>query len=166
MPKTEPLLDSIKCPGCGEAIPISETIYHQVAERAERELKAKSLRQERALADREKQLQAREEGFDRRESSGATGGLKHTADATFGMKIEAALQEFALKAGANSEHEIVILRIVVQCPVNGHREVIRLRKQNPKERVSWRCSLRNIGKQAIKQAARGGPGERRPLDQY
>jgi len=66
MGKTETALDSITCPGCGEVIPISETIYHQVAERAERELKAKSLRQERALAEREKQLQACEEEFDRR----------------------------------------------------------------------------------------------------
>src|SRR5262249_52654682 len=41
-------------------------IYHQVVERAERELKAKSVRQERALAEREEQLQAREHEFDRR----------------------------------------------------------------------------------------------------
>jgi hypothetical protein len=60
MPKTETVLDSIRCPGCGEVIPISETIYHQVVERAERDLKAKSVRQERALAERERQLQARE----------------------------------------------------------------------------------------------------------
>jgi len=66
MGKTEPVLDSITCRGCGEVIPISETIYHQVAERAEREIKAKSVRQERALAEREKQLQACEEEFDRR----------------------------------------------------------------------------------------------------
>jgi hypothetical protein len=66
MGKTETGLDSIKCPGCGEVIPISETIYHQVAKRAERELKAKSLRQERALAEREKQLHAREQDFDHR----------------------------------------------------------------------------------------------------
>ena len=66
MGKTETALDSITCPGCGEVIPISETIYHQVAERAERELKAKSVRQERALAQREKQLQAREGEFERR----------------------------------------------------------------------------------------------------
>jgi hypothetical protein len=62
----DPVLDSITCPGCGEVIPISETIYRQVAERAERELKAKSVRQERALAEREKQLQAREDEFDQR----------------------------------------------------------------------------------------------------
>jgi hypothetical protein len=42
MPKSETFLDSI--PGCGEVIPI-ETIYHQVAERADRKLKAKSVRQ-------------------------------------------------------------------------------------------------------------------------
>jgi hypothetical protein len=60
MPKIQTAVDSITCPGCGEVIPISETIYHQVAERAERELKAKSVRQERALAEREKQLQVRE----------------------------------------------------------------------------------------------------------
>jgi hypothetical protein len=66
MPKTDPVLDSITCPGCGEVIPISETIYHQVAERAGRELKAKSIRQERALAERERQLQTREQEFDQR----------------------------------------------------------------------------------------------------
>jgi hypothetical protein len=33
MPKIA-ILDSIKCPGCGDVIPISEAIYHQLAERA------------------------------------------------------------------------------------------------------------------------------------
>src|SRR5215468_1184540 len=66
MPKTETVLDRVNCPGCGEVIPISETIYHHVAQRAERELKAKSVRQERALAEREKQLQVREQEFDHR----------------------------------------------------------------------------------------------------
>jgi len=28
------VLDSIKCPGCGDVIPISETIYNLLAERA------------------------------------------------------------------------------------------------------------------------------------
>jgi hypothetical protein len=47
MRNAEAVLDSIECPSCGETIPISETIYHQVVERAERELKAKSQQQER-----------------------------------------------------------------------------------------------------------------------
>jgi len=89
-----------------------------------------------------------------KQSSGATGGLKHTADATLGMNIEAILQEFALTAGANSEHQIVILRIVVQCPVNGHREVIRLRKQDPKERDELEMLLEEYC--PIKQAAPTG----------
>jgi hypothetical protein len=90
-----------------------------------------------------------------KQPSGATGGLKHTADATFGMKIETTHQKFALTAGANSEHEIVVLRIVVHCPVNDHREVIRLRKQDPKERDKLEMLLEEYW-QAIKQAAPTG----------
>jgi len=60
MSKSAPALDSVDCPNCGQAIPISETIYHQVAERAERDCKVKALQQERALAEREEKLQARE----------------------------------------------------------------------------------------------------------
>src|SRR5690349_13856250 len=65
MPKGEAILD-IECPSCGEVIPISDAIYHQVAEKAERDLRAKSLQQERALAEREKRLRDREETLDHR----------------------------------------------------------------------------------------------------
>ena len=34
---------TIKCPGCGEAIPISEAIHHQIAERTRQEFKAEAL---------------------------------------------------------------------------------------------------------------------------
>ena len=64
MAKARPVLDSIPCPGCGAVIPVSDMIYHQVADQAEQDLKAKAARQERALADKEQQLQAREEAFD------------------------------------------------------------------------------------------------------
>lgn len=79
MPKAEPVLDSIACPSCGEAIPISGMIYRQVAERAERDLKAKSARREKALAEKENQIQAREEAFDQRlqeQVKAATADLK------------------------------------------------------------------------------------------
>src|SRR5262249_19587611 len=85
-----------------------------------------------------------------KQSSGATGGLQHTAEAPVGMEIEATPPKYAIKGGANSEHEIVVLRIVVHCPVNGHREVIRLRKQDLRSATSRRCALRNIGKQSSK----------------
>jgi hypothetical protein len=41
--KEETGFGTIKCPGCGEAIPISEAIHHQIAERARQEFKAEAL---------------------------------------------------------------------------------------------------------------------------
>jgi len=82
MGKAEAGLDSIECPSCGETIPISEAIYHQVTEKAERDLKAKSLQQERAFAAREKQLATREAGVDqqvREQLEVATAELKAQA---------------------------------------------------------------------------------------
>ena len=32
--------DEIKCPNCGELIPVSQAIYHQIADRTREELKA------------------------------------------------------------------------------------------------------------------------------
>ena len=45
--------DNIKCPKCGEIIPITETLQHQLTERAREEMK-------RAMADEQKTLVARE----------------------------------------------------------------------------------------------------------
>ena len=36
-------LDNIKCPNCGELIPVSQTIYHQIAEQARADLRAEAL---------------------------------------------------------------------------------------------------------------------------
>lgn len=57
-------LDSIKCPKCGELIPVSEALSHQIAERTRAQLKAEAVVQEAALAERERQLQAREDLID------------------------------------------------------------------------------------------------------
>ncbi len=53
-------LDNIKCPNCGELIPVSETISHQIAEKTRAELKAETLRQQKAFAAREKGLEEKE----------------------------------------------------------------------------------------------------------
>ena len=45
---------TIKCPGCGEAIPISEAIHHQIAERTRQEFKAEALEGKRLLAAKER----------------------------------------------------------------------------------------------------------------
>jgi hypothetical protein len=55
---------TIKCPGCGEAIPISEAIHHQIAERTRREFKAEALEAKRLLAARERELDERAAAFD------------------------------------------------------------------------------------------------------
>ena len=47
---------TIKCPGCGEGIPISEAIHHQIAERTRQEFKAEALEAKRLLAAREREL--------------------------------------------------------------------------------------------------------------
>src|ERR1700686_5070324 len=106
MPKTEPSLDSIMCPGCGEVIPISETIYHQVADRAVRDLKAKSLQQEHALAQREKQLRAREETFDQRiqeQVNAATADLKVQAEKQARQTVSLELEDLRRQAAEKDE---------------------------------------------------------------
>jgi Skp family chaperone for outer membrane proteins len=55
---------TIKCPGCGEAIPISEAIHHQIAERTRQEFKAEALEARRLLAARERELDEKMSAFD------------------------------------------------------------------------------------------------------
>jgi hypothetical protein len=55
---------TIKCPGCGEAIPISETIHHQIAERTRQEFKAEALEGKRVLTARERELNEKTAALD------------------------------------------------------------------------------------------------------
>lgn len=52
--------DSIKCPKCGEVIPITETLHHQLTEQARAEMKRELAAEQKTLVAREKDLQARE----------------------------------------------------------------------------------------------------------
>ncbi len=52
--------DNIKCPKCGELIPITETLHNQLTEEARAELKREFAREQKTLTTREKELQARE----------------------------------------------------------------------------------------------------------
>lgn len=56
--------DKIKCPNCGQLIPISETIYHQIAERTRDELKSESLQKQKELAEKEGELKKKEAALD------------------------------------------------------------------------------------------------------
>ena len=57
-------LDTIQCPECGHAIPMSEALSHQIAERARAESKAEIDRLQGSLAHKEKELQEREGQLD------------------------------------------------------------------------------------------------------
>jgi hypothetical protein len=57
-------LDKIKCPNCGALIPVSEAIYHQIADRTREELKIESLRQQKVFAARDKNLKEKEEALE------------------------------------------------------------------------------------------------------
>lgn len=65
----KPNRDTIRCPNCGELIPISETLHHQLSEQARAELRQELAKEQKALAAREKQLKAREEGLRASEES-------------------------------------------------------------------------------------------------
>jgi len=56
---------TIKCPGCGEAIPISEAIHHQIAERTRQEFKDEALEGKRVLAARERELNEKSAALDK-----------------------------------------------------------------------------------------------------
>jgi hypothetical protein len=58
-------LDQIKCPNCGEFFPVSETLSHQIAERARDELKSETVRQQKAFAAKEKELSDRESALEK-----------------------------------------------------------------------------------------------------
>jgi hypothetical protein len=66
MNSTDPALNQITCPNCGERIPISEAISHQIAERARAESKAELLESQRALAAKERGINEREANLERR----------------------------------------------------------------------------------------------------
>lgn len=64
MSSQHPQFDEIRCPSCGEKIPVTEVIYHQVAEQARNELETKSAQQQAQLAEKARMLQVREAEID------------------------------------------------------------------------------------------------------
>jgi hypothetical protein len=78
---------TIKCPGCGEAIPISEAIHHQIAERTRQEFKAEALEAKRLLALRERELNEKAAALDQTISDRLAAGR-----ANLSKEIEAQLR--------------------------------------------------------------------------
>ncbi len=57
----KPSRDSIRCPNCGVLIPISETLHHQLSEQAREELRQELVKEQKALATKEREFKKREE---------------------------------------------------------------------------------------------------------
>jgi hypothetical protein len=57
-------LDSIECPNCGHAIPVSEVLSHQIAERARAESNAEIAKLKHSLARKEQEIRERESKVD------------------------------------------------------------------------------------------------------
>ena len=58
-------INQLKCPKCGELIPVSETIYHQIEEEARQNVNAEFAQQQSLIGEREQRLKEREDGFDK-----------------------------------------------------------------------------------------------------
>jgi len=84
--------DNITCPSCGEVIPISETISHQIAERTRNELKADAARQQKALAARERALKEQED----------------VLEATVQSRIQAATADIEKQANQKARAALVV----------------------------------------------------------
>jgi hypothetical protein len=57
-------LDSIECPNCGHAVPVSEVLSHQIAERARAESSAEIAKLKNSLARKEQDIRDRENKLD------------------------------------------------------------------------------------------------------
>jgi len=64
MKSETPTLDSIECPNCGHAIPVSEVLSHQIAERARAESNAEVAKLKNSLARKEQEIHERESNVD------------------------------------------------------------------------------------------------------
>ncbi len=54
-------IDSIECPSCGQLIPITETLHHQLSEKARAELRQEVAEQQKAVRVKENELKRKEE---------------------------------------------------------------------------------------------------------
>ena len=99
-------LDHLECPSYGQPIPISETIYHQVSERVERELQAKAAERERMLAAKERELQEKDKALDRLvqdEVNRLTIGLRVEAEQNARQSVSLELEDLRRQAAQQNE---------------------------------------------------------------
>jgi hypothetical protein len=80
-------LDSLECPSCGHAIPVSEVLSHQIAERARAESTAEIAKLNSSLARKEQDIRERESKLDEamKAQSGSRDGQPSSGQADGGF---------------------------------------------------------------------------------
>jgi len=91
--------DSIKCPNCGQLIPISETLHHQLSEQARGELRQELVKEQKALTAKEKELKEQEESLLAREEA---------FDRSVDERVEAAKEQIAKTALVKAREELSV----------------------------------------------------------
>lgn len=91
-------LDTITCPKCGESIAVNETLYHQITEKARADVQTETLKQQKELVEREKEVQKKEQDL-----AQTLAAKTQALDLEFQKKIE--LEKQTIKALAMKEAE-------------------------------------------------------------
>jgi hypothetical protein len=123
---------TIKCPGCGEAIPISEAIHHQIAERTREEFKAEAVEARRLLAARERELDEKAAALDRMVSdrlSAERANLSKEIEAQLRSRLSTEISDLRRQADERAERLAQAQAIELQ---------LRTEKRNLEEREKAR----------------------------
>jgi hypothetical protein len=99
-------LDNIKCPNCGQQIPVSDAIYHQIADQTREQFKTESLEQQKKLATKERDLANKEKAIDqtiKEQLASARSGLIKEAEATARQSVGVEIEDLKRKAAEKDQ---------------------------------------------------------------
>jgi hypothetical protein len=99
-------LDTIKCPNCGQQIPVSEAIYHQIADQTRAQFKSESLEQQKKLAAKERELADKEKTIDqtvKQQVEGARTKLLKEAEATARQSVGVEIEDLKRRAAEKDQ---------------------------------------------------------------
>ena len=155
--------DSIKCPKCGEIIPITETLHHQLTEQARAEMKRELATEQKALLAREQGLQARaaalaeaEQDIDDRVAKKlAAQKAKLSKEALEKARQEVSLELKDLEQEAEEKEEKLKTALANELQLRKEKRVLEAAKKNLELDVARKVDAEreHIREEAIGQAA-------------
>jgi len=98
--------DDIKCPNCGHRIPVTEAIFHQIADRTREEFRAEAIEQQKLIAAKERKIKERESAVDRTiQERVAAAQAKFQLDATKHARDAVSVELEALRQQADEKQK-------------------------------------------------------------